>query len=60
MMPGTVQRSPKKRGESGMSKREAAWLAWYMCAVSLVMTALGLYFLLCSLSRMFVTVFDFW
>ena len=43
-----------------MSKREAAWLAWYLCAVSLVMTAFGLSFLLVSQSRMGAPVFDYW
>ena len=60
MMPGTIQRSPKKRGESGMSTQEATWLAWYMCAVSWVMTAFALYFLVVSRSRMGAPLFDYW
>jgi len=36
------------RGIGGMSPREAAWLAWYMCTVSLMMTALGLFLLMLS------------
>ncbi len=43
-----------------MSPREAAWLAWYLCAVSLVLTALGLLFLVASQTRMGVPVFDYW
>jgi hypothetical protein len=43
-----------------MSARESAWLAWYMCAVSLMMTALGLLFLIASLSRTGAPVFDYW
>jgi len=31
-----------------MSRREAAWLAWYMCAVSLGLIGLGLFFLVVS------------
>jgi hypothetical protein len=43
-----------------MSRQEAAWLAWYMCAVSLLLTAFGLFFLVMSQSRMGVPVFDYW
>jgi hypothetical protein len=43
-----------------MSRQEAAWLAWYMCAVSLLMTAFGLLFLVASQSRMGAPVFDYW
>jgi hypothetical protein len=60
MMPSTIERSPKKRGESGMSTQEATWLAWYMCAVSWVMTAFALYFLVVSRSRMGAPLFDYW
>ena len=44
-----------------MGPREAAWLAWYMCAVSLALTALGL--VLVALSRAHypgVPVFGLW
>jgi hypothetical protein len=60
MKPGKVRRSSKKRDESGMSTQEATWLAWYMCAVSLVMTAFGLYFLVVSRSRLGAPPFDYW
>ena len=43
-----------------MSVQESAWLAWYMCAVSLMMTALGLLFLIASQSRGSAQVFDYW
>jgi hypothetical protein len=43
-----------------MSVQESAWLAWYMCAVSLIMTALGLLFLIASQSRGSAPVFDYW
>jgi hypothetical protein len=43
-----------------MTAQESAWLAWYMCAVSLMMTTLGLLFLIASQSRASVPVFDYW
>src|SRR3712207_9077781 len=49
-----------------MNRREAAWLAWYMCAVSLMLTVLGLLFLFVSRSPVGAPVyagapvFDFW
>ena len=43
-----------------MSVQESAWLAWYMCAVSLMMTALGLLFLIASQFRGSAPVFDYW
>jgi hypothetical protein len=43
-----------------MSPREAAWLAWYMCAVSLALMALGLLLLVTSRSRGGAPVFDYW
>jgi hypothetical protein len=48
------------RGVGGMSPREAAWLAWYMCVVSLVLTAFGLLFLVMSRFREGAPVFDYW
>jgi hypothetical protein len=50
----------RDRRAGGMSPREAAWLAWYLCAVSLVLTALGLLFLVASQTRMGAPVFDYW
>jgi hypothetical protein len=44
----------------GMRPREAAWLAWYMCALSLALTALGLFFLVMSQTRGAAPVFDYW
>jgi hypothetical protein len=43
-----------------MSVQESAWLAWYMCAISLMMVALGLLFLIASQSRESAPVFDYW
>ncbi len=42
-----------------MSTRTSAWLAWSMCALSMVLTALGLLFLVLSLSHG-APVFDYW
>jgi hypothetical protein len=42
-----------------MSMRAAAWLAWSLCALSLVLTALGLLFLAMNLSHS-DNVFDYW
>jgi hypothetical protein len=47
-------------GTGAMSPREAAWLAWYMCAVSLALMALGLLLLVTSRSRGGAPVFDYW
>ena len=43
-----------------MSRREAAWLAWYMCAVSLALTVLGLLFLVTSQSHTGAPAYDYW
>jgi PAS domain S-box-containing protein len=43
-----------------MSRREAAWLAWYMCAVSLALTVLGLLFLVTSKSHTGAPAYDYW
>jgi len=42
-----------------MSTRAPAWLAWSVCALSLVLTALGLVFLALNRSHPGVPVFDF-
>ena len=42
-----------------MSTRAAAWLAWSVCAISLVLTALGLVFLALNRSHPGVPVFAF-
>jgi len=60
MARGKVNISPSKQGAHVMSAQESAWLAWYMCAVSLMMTALGLLFLIASQSRASAPVFDYW
>src|SRR5918998_6564311 len=43
-----------------MSSRKAARLPWYMCAVSLVLTVLGLLFLITSQSHTGAPVYDYW
>jgi hypothetical protein len=49
-----------------MNRRDDAWLAWYMCAVSLILTVLGLLLLIASRSPVGVPlyagapVYDFW
>ena len=43
-----------------MSKRTATWLAWSMCALSLVLTALSLFLLTLNLSHPGVHIFDYW
>ena len=43
-----------------MSPRKAALLAWCMCAASLMLTALGLLFLVTSRSRTGAPVYDYW
>jgi PAS domain S-box-containing protein len=43
-----------------MSRREATWLAWYMCAVSLALTVLGLLFLVTSQSHSGAPAYDYW
>jgi hypothetical protein len=40
--------------------RAAAWLAWTLCALSLVLTASSLLLLALSWSRPGVNVFDYW
>src|SRR5215203_568569 len=45
-----------------MSPRAAAWLAWYMCTVSLMMTALGIFLLMLSHYTVYASApsFDYW
>jgi hypothetical protein len=44
----------------GMSTRAATWLAWSVCALSLVLTALSLLLLVLNLSHSGDNVFDYW
>lgn len=48
------------RGAPGMSPREAAWLAWYTCAISLTLTALGLILLVLGREHPDVPLFEEW
>jgi hypothetical protein len=43
-----------------MSTRTAAWLAWSLCALSLVLTGLGLLFHILNLSHPSVPTFTYW
>jgi hypothetical protein len=43
-----------------MSPRAAAWLAWSVCAFSLVLTVVGLLLLSLNLSHPNVHVYDYW
>jgi hypothetical protein len=43
-----------------MSKRAATWLAWSICALSLVLTALSLFLLVLSLSHPDVPMHPYW
>jgi hypothetical protein len=45
-----------------MNPRAATWLAWYMCAVSLMLMTLGLFLLVLSRSPVYADapVFDYW
>jgi hypothetical protein len=54
-----AKRSPEKQGVRTMSAQESAWLAWYMCAVSLLLTSCGVLFLVASQSREGTPVFDY-
>ena len=62
----TERKKKQRRQASGMSAREAAWLAWYLCAVSLTLTGLGLFLLIMSQSPAGALgyggsyVFDYW
>src|SRR5215213_5546843 len=55
-----VARSSSKRGPSGISSRTTARLAWCLWAASLVLTVLGLLFLVTSRSRTGAPVYDYW
>jgi uncharacterized membrane protein len=62
----TERKKKQRREASGMSAREAAWLAWYLCAVSLTLTVLGFFVLVVSQSPAGAPldagghVFDYW
>ena len=56
MTEGTRERG---RGARGIGTRAAAWLAWSVCAFSLVLTGLGLVFLALNRSHPGAPVFEF-
>ena len=43
-----------------MSLRTAAWLAWLVCALSLMLTAFGLLLVSLDLSQPDTRVYDYW
>jgi hypothetical protein len=43
-----------------MGRRTAAWLAWFLCALSLALTALSLLFLALNLSHPNTPIYNFW
>jgi hypothetical protein len=61
-IPPKAMRSPDLRLEAAvLSPSEAAWLAWYMCALSLTFAALGLLLLILSREALpGVPVFEQW
>ena len=61
-LPSDARRPPDSQREAAalMSRREATWLAWYMCALSLGLTALGLVLLVLSRENLGALVFERW
>jgi hypothetical protein len=61
-IPPKAMRSPDLRHEAAvLSPSEAAWLAWYMCALSLALAALGLLLLILSRQALpGIPVFEQW
>ena len=57
MTEGTSQQD---RGIGGITARTASWLAWSLCAISLVLTALSLWLLALNLSHPHTHTFDDW
>jgi hypothetical protein len=47
-------------GVGGMSTRTAAWLAWAVCALSMILTVLRLLLLALHLSHPDVPIYRFW
>jgi len=47
-------------GVGGVSTCAAAWLAWWLCALSLALTALGLLFHILNQPHPRVPIFDHW
>jgi two-component system, NarL family, sensor kinase len=43
-----------------MSRRTASWLAWFLCALSMALTAFSLWLLALNTSHPGVHIFDFW
>lgn len=47
-LPSDARQPDRRREAAVMGPKEATWLAWYMCALSLMLTALGLVLLVLS------------
>jgi hypothetical protein len=61
LVTGTHNQEPGRRHRiDGMSPHAATWLAWSMCALSMVLTALSLLLLVLNLSYSGDNVFDYW
>src|SRR5918998_174953 len=59
-LPSDARRPDRRREAAVMGPKEAAWLAWYMCALSLMLTALGLVLLVLSREHHGVLIFEQW
>ncbi len=57
MTEGAREQGPRV---GGISHRTAVWLAWSLCGLSLVLTALSLLLLVLSLSHPGVHIYDYW
>ena len=53
-------REQQRREAGGMSARAARWLAWVMCALSLVLTMLSLWLLILIFSHPNVPGYLYW
>ena len=59
-LPSDARRPDRRREAAVMGPKEAAWLAWYMCALSLMLTVLGLVLLVLSREHHGVLIFEQW
>src|ERR687893_2305628 len=59
-LPSDARRPDRRREAAVMGPKEAAWLAWYMCGLSLMLTALGLVLLVLSREHHGVLIFEQW
>src|ERR687893_323363 len=59
-LPSDARRPDRRREAAVMGPKEAAWLAWYMCGLSLMLTVLGLVLLVLSREHHGVLIFEQW